>query len=252
MELRSRLEAEIAEELQLMRSFSMDDIAGMVEAGEGEEAARRLIFFSAPKDFPSHLDLLRKRLAARFPEADEKFRKGCISFLSHLTLGLSSFLVHWNLKNADLHGDAILDDARIKAEVEANMALLAEWEALAPSVAEELLEGWRQEAEARFVAERAEDPAALAEELVGSSVCDYLKNMARAIERSNLRRIAEMRVAGLNHTELGNDYAAFLQYAMYLGASFVTTNPVLVDIAWAADPGHWNGRAGGRPSRRRR
>ena len=240
MELRSRLEAEIAEELRLMRSFSMDDIAGMVEAGEGEEAANRLIFFSRPTDFPSHLDALRKRLAARFPEADEKFRKGCISFLSHLTLGLSSFLVQWNLKNADLHGDAILDDARIKAEVEANLALLAEWEALAPSVAEELLGEWRQEAEARFVAERAQEPEALAEELVGSSACDYLRNMARAIEGSNLRKIAEMRVAGLNHTELGNDYAAFLRYALYLGASFVTTNPVLVDIAWAADPDHWN------------
>ena len=235
-----KLKEQIAKELQAERAFSLDDLVGMIESGESHEAANKLIYYSRPRDFPSQLDALRKRLAARFPKADEGFRKGYISFLSHLTLGLSSFLVHWNLKNADLHGDEILADAQIEAEVGANLALLTEWEALAPSVAGELLEVWREEARARFVAERAEEPEALAEELVSNSVCDYLRNMAEAIEGSNLRKIAEMRVAGLNYTELGNDYAAFLQYAMYLGASFVTCNPVLVDVAWVANPEHWN------------
>ncbi|MFQ6672056.1 MAG: TIM barrel protein, partial [Candidatus Tectimicrobiota bacterium] len=235
-----KLKEQIERELQAERSFSVDDLIGMIKMGESQEVANKLIYHSRPKDFPSQLEALRKRLGARFPEADEGFRKGCISFLSHLTLGLSSFLVHWNVKNADLHGDEILTDAHIEAEVGANLALLAEWEALAPSVAGELLGAWREEARARFVAEGAEEPEALAEELVGNSVCDYPRNMAEAIEGSNLQKIAEMRIAGLNHTELGNDYAAFLQYAMHLGASFVTCNPVLVDIAWVADPERWN------------
>jgi len=249
-----RLKEQIAKELQAERSFSVDDLVEIVEAGEGEEAANHLLYFSTPKDFPSHLEALRKRFAACFPEADEGFQKGCISFLSHLTLGLSSFLVHWNLKNAELHDDEILADAQVKAEVGANLARLAEWEALAPlppltgavppqggtGVAGELLGEWREEARARFVAEGAKEPKALGEGLVGSSGCDYLRNMAEAIAGSNLRKIAEMRVAGLNRTELGNDYAAFLQYAMYLGASFVTCNPVLVDVAWVANPERWN------------
>jgi len=169
-----RLKEQIAKELQVERSFSVDDLVRMVEAGESEESANRLIYFSTPKDFPSYLGALRKRFAACFPEADNGFRKGGISFLSHLTLGLSSFLVHWNLKNADLHGDKVLADAQIEAEVGANLALLAEWEALAISMAGELLEAWREEARARFVAEGAKEPEALAAGLVGSSVCDYL------------------------------------------------------------------------------
>jgi hypothetical protein len=49
-----------------------------------------------------------------------------------------------------------------------------------------------------------------------------------------------MRAAGTNHTEISNDYAAFLRYAMFLGASFVTCNPPLVDMAWTAEPHRWN------------
>ena len=63
--------------------------------------------------------------------------------------------------------------------------------------------------------------------------------MGEAFDESNLARLSRMRAAGETITELGNDYAAFLLYCMYLGGSFVTTNPPLIDIAWAADPDHW-------------
>ena len=49
-----------------------------------------------------------------------------------------------------------------------------------------------------------------------------------------------MRARGDTPTEISNDYAAFLDYAMLLGASFVTCNPPLVDIAWVTDPERWN------------
>ena len=66
--------------------------------------------------------------------------------------------------------------------------------------------------------------------------------MSRAsaeLAHSNLRRIVEMRDKGQTITEISNDYAAFTRYARYLGASFVTTNPPLVDWAWTALPGFW-------------
>jgi hypothetical protein len=52
--------------------------------------------------------------------------------------------------------------------------------------------------------------------------------------------IAELRAEGKTRSEFSNDYAAFLPYALHLGASFVTCNPPLVDIAWQADPRRWN------------
>jgi hypothetical protein len=120
------------------------------------------------------------------------------------------------------------------------MALLAQWEARASATGQDLLAEKEAYAAARLSAEAAMDPQALAQELVGRSLVEYVKNMASTISHSNLRRIAEMRDRSETRTELGNDYAAFLLYTMYLGASFVTCNPVLVDIAWVADTDRWD------------
>lgn len=232
-----KLKEEIAKELKVKRKFQVEDLFEMIEGGRSKEAADRLIYFSSPRDFPSQLEALRKRFEFSLLDADEELKRHYASFLSYLTLGLSSFLVHWNLKNPEIHSE-VITDSQIEAQVEANLEKLSELELKA--VEEGLLQTWREEAEARFIAEGVDEAKAMAEELVGDSVCGYLRKMAKSFERSNLRKIAEMRVGGLNRTELGNDYAAFLQYAMYLGASFVTCNPVLVDVAWVANPEIWN------------
>jgi hypothetical protein len=229
----------IAQELQRKRAFSANDILQMIEQRRPEEAADHLVFFSAPKDFAPLLSAVREQLAALFAQASATFQQDSISFLSHVTLDLNSSMVDWNLQRAETGCDA-LADTKIRADVETNLEVLAQWERLAPSAAQELLTAWRAGALARFRAERAAQPDVLAERLAGNSVVDYPQNVASAVAKSHLRRVSEMRAGGLNHTELGNDYASFLKYTMYLGASFVTTNPVLVDIAWADDPVHWD------------
>lgn len=240
MELRAQLEAQIARELEQKRSLAMNDILGMIDAGQSEEAADHVLFFSQPAGFLPLCRRLREVLAARLVEGTQGMQKSGIAFLTHLTLDLCSMLTKWNLQNRDLHGDCALKDDEIQREITANLRLLADWEALFPSAARELLVAWKEIAKARLIAEKAKQPEFEAERLVGGAICEYIRNMAEAFRRSNLRRIAEMRVAGLNRTELGNDYAAFLKYTMYLGASFVTTNPVLVDVAWDADPAYWD------------
>lgn len=240
MELRAQLEIQIAKELEQERSLAIDDILDMIKAGQSEEAADHLLFFSQPADFPMQCRRIREVLAACLAEGAQGMQRSGIAFLTHLTLGLCSMLVKWNLQNKDLHGDHVLTDDEIRREITANLRLLADWEALFPAVAHELRAAWKEAAKARFIAEKAKEPEVEAERLVGGAIREYVRNMAEAFRRSNLRRIAEMRVAGLNHTELGNDYAAFLKYTMYLGASFVTTNPVLVDVAWDADPAYWD------------
>jgi transaldolase len=232
-------EGRIAQELQQMRAFSLHDIVHMIEQRQPEEAADHLVFYSVPKEFPAQLQTLRDQLAARLAQESSAFQQDSISFLSHVTLDLSSSMVHWNLQRAEVGCDA-LTVAKIQAEVDANLDVLREWERLAPAAAHELLTAWRDSATARFRAEKGAQPDLLADRLVGNSVVAYLRNMASAVAKSHLRRVSEMRVAGLNHTELGNDYASFLKYTMYLGASFVTTNPVLVNVAWVDDPAHWN------------
>ncbi|UCC77720.1 MAG: hypothetical protein JSW37_04990, partial [Anaerolineales bacterium] len=240
MDLRTRLENEIEQELSTKRSISLDHLLQMIETGQAEEAADALIFFAAPSDLGQHLQTLTRMLDSRFAGGGPELRGYCLSFLSHLILGLNSLMTRWNLQNSELHGNSALTRAQIKAEAQARRNTLDRWESLAPSAANGLLKEWQRQARARFTAEQAADPESLAAELVGASIGHYLDNMAAAVQRSHSAKMAELLLDGHGRTELGNDYAAFLKYTMYLGASFVTTNPVLVGIAWDADPDHWD------------
>ncbi len=240
MELRRCLESEIEQELSTARSLYVEQLVEMVEAGQAEQAADALVFFAAPTNLADLLHVLRRTLTGRFAAGGDAFRKLCLSFMSHSLLDLQSLMARWNLQNRDLHGDDALTDAQLQAEAQESLGLLSQWEDSAPTLAAQLLTEWKQHAQARFTAEQASDPQGLAEQLVGRSIVDYVHNMSTAFQQSHLRKMVEMLQAGQGRTELGNDYAAFLKYTMYLGASFVTTNPVLVGIAWEAAPQHWD------------
>jgi hypothetical protein len=240
MELQAITEASIGSELQSRRSFSVDSLVAMIVAGQGELAADRLIFFARPSGFRAQLEAVRESLVSLFPSAAPGSQRACMSFLCGLTLDLSSLLVRWNLLDPGIDTEGALTEAHIEAECKKNLATLLKWEKATPTAAMELLAVCKNEARARFIAEKAQDPDARSKEIIGSSVCDYVTNVINAISTSNLRKVAAMRFAGFTRTELGNDYAAFLRHAMYLGASFVTTNPVMVGMAWEADPAHWD------------
>lgn len=239
MTISESLQAAIAQELQQREAFAHAGLMPSIDRGEGQEALENLIFFASPADFCSSLEMVRREMATRFNALDGVLQERSLHFLAGLTLALRSFLPWWNLRNTDRHGDAALTDTQVKAEVEKNQALISELAARAPAIAARLLARRRSETAARLRAEGA-DPQGEAGPLVGESVGEYLANASAGLARSNLRRIAEMRAAGQTPTEVSNDYAAFLQHALYLGASFVTCNPPLVDVAWSADPERWN------------
>jgi transaldolase len=211
-----------------------------ISSGKGQEAVEDLIFFTPPSGFIACLETLLPEMTANFRPSDEVLQARYLRFLAELTLGLRSFLPRWNLQNADRNGEAALTDAQIEVEAEKAMTMVTTLAAAAPAVAEELLSGWRAETVARLKAEQAADPSGEGAALVGNSLSDYVANLSKEFSSSHLRRISEMRAAGQTLTELSNDYAAFLEYTLYLGASFVTCNPPLVDLAWVADPERWN------------
>jgi hypothetical protein len=240
VEPRVILENEIVRELEQRRSLPVEHVLRLVEAGQTEEAADHLVFFSSPGEFAQRSRELREFLASQLRAAGREWSRRCLSCLSHLAVDLSSLLVQWNLQAAAPDGAAALSDQQLKGEIEATLAPLSRWEKQFPAAAKQLLDQRREQARARYIAEKAADPEAMADRLVGKSLGDWVQNVASSIADSSLSKIARMRFAGQNDTELGNDYATFLKYTMYLGASFVTTNPVLVDVAWDADPAHWD------------
>jgi len=233
------LKGEIIKERRQKEAFTGTELMDWVAKGMLQEALEALLFFAPPHAFLIYLEALQEKIRREFIAADECLQERYINFLAELTLGLRSFLPRWNLQNTIRYGSNALTEAQIKAEADKIQALASELAIQAPLVAEKLLTKWNAETAARFKAEQASDPEGEAKALVGNSVNHYLTNLGSALSKSHLRRIAEMRSAGLV-TELSNDYAAFLKYAMYLGASFVTCNPVLVDLAWATDPVYWS------------
>jgi hypothetical protein len=234
------LEARIAAELTTRRAFSPGDFPGQVESGEGQAVIESLLFFTDPADFAAQMGELLGDLEAAFPGSAESARPSVLDFLIDLAIGLRSFLPIWNLRNTQMHGDAALDPGDVAGVAVTARDLLAKLEAGAADEAASIIQRRRADALARLTAEVAADPAAEAARLTGGSLADFVDRVSAIVESSHLRRLAERRAAGDTITELGNDYAIFLQHTMYVGMSFVTSNPVLVDVAWVADPDTWS------------
>lgn len=240
MSIRDTLKAEIAQEREEKQTFSQTDLSALVESGNVQQALDDLLFFVPPQEFDAYTRTLRQEIEDEFATADQERQTAYLRFLTRLTLALRSHLARWNLRNRDLHGDLALSEAEIEMQANQLQELIAELELQAPAATEKLLGEWRSRAVPRFEAEEAENPVDEAVALVGSSINDYIDNVSQAINNSNVRRIAEMRADGLIPSEWSNDHGAFLDYALYLGASFVTCNPPLVDRAWQAFPEQWN------------
>jgi hypothetical protein len=215
-------------------------LVSLIREGGWQEAVQNLIFFVSPGDLSPCLETVHQEIKESFSANNDYVQANYIRFLVDLTLSLRSFLPHWNLQNANDHEGAALTANKVETQADKLEALAIELAAQAPDVSKVLLAEWQAETAARFEAEGAPDPQGEAAALTGDSVGEYLNNLSAELASSHLRRIATMRADGQTLTELSNDYGAFLGYTLYLGASFATINPPLVDMAWVADPKRWN------------
>jgi hypothetical protein len=208
-------------------------------AGSVEQSLDNLLFFVDPGAFRQIADELRLQLHSAFATATLLEQRHILHFATDMSIRLSSLLPAWNLSNPLAHGDA-LPPREVSCTARDFKGLIAELTKQPSPATEAQLEAWRKETAARFRAESSEDPLAEAATFVGPSIPGYIETVCDAVEASNLRRIAVLRESGATRTEISNDYAAFLPYTLLLGASFVTCNPPLVDLAWKAEPAQWD------------
>jgi hypothetical protein len=235
------LREQIIAELKSRVEGSGKNLVSSVRQGKVDAALAGLVFFTPPSAFTAAIDRVRAIVRQEFASADGALQQRMLLFLVDLTLWLRSFLPRWNLQDAKRHASAALADDQISAEALKTEALAIELSLSAPQVARTLLAERRAEIAPQFKAEGVKDPEAEAASWVGGTVKEYLANVSAAMTRSQLRRMADMRNRGETISEISNDYAAFLRYPLLLGASFVTCNPPLVDLAWVVDPPRWNG-----------
>jgi len=160
-----------------------------------------LMFYTVPGDLAGRLDDFRAEMKSAYAAADAAGKADIAETIAEGAIDLKSVLVDWSLQCKDKYGDAIVTDAQLDEQYQANLALLNEL--------------------------GAADEAARVESEVAH------------LAQSNLVKMTRMTMAGDLNTWWGNDYATGLRKAMQKGAILVTTNPVLVDIARKEQPEIW-------------
>jgi transaldolase len=238
--LTETIQETIAQERRQREAQARENSFYLIPQGERQKALDSLLFFTLPKKFPVVVDKLIQQIETGFGKGNQALREEYLAFLVELVLALRSLLPRWNLQNAEKHGRSILTQARLEATADHLQAFIQRLAHHAPEAEAAILSKIQLESEARYKAELAPDPEQAAKVLTGSSLGEFIENYCRELSQSQLRRIAEMRFSGETDTELSNDYAAFLQHTLYLGVSFATTNPPLVNMAWDILPGTWN------------
>jgi len=234
----TRLRRRIAEERRREQMMTAEDVYRHIAAGRIASATGNLLFHTPPSAFAGKLEALLQKVKHACKTETGDLPVHILGFLVELSIDLGSFLPRWVLLKA-LGNDAIARAAQ------RTLTALAELTETPARAAEELRGRLRAQTIARLKAEGIADDAtarATADHLMGDSLCDYAHNVAAELRSSNLINVAGARFLGRTGTQLGNDYAAFLQHMIRLGGSFVTTNPVLIKLAWDTDPEFWNRR----------
>jgi transaldolase len=237
---RAGLQRQIREEAARRRSYRKEEILGRALNGGCQEALTDLVFFTDPSEVGALIEGLLGEIVAQFPSAPQGLQEQAMLFVADLTKWLRSYLPHWNLTDEVRWGARTCSEEEVRHMADRAHQTTARLAGLSPQAEQTLLNAWHAETARRFRAEGVKEPEAEADASIGASLDTYLSRFCTAISQSNLRRIAEMRAQGKNETEVSNDNAAFLGYALYLGASFVTCNPPLVDMAWTSAPAEWN------------
>lgn len=231
-----KIKDEIKKERRREENISADEIINRILKNEIIRARGNLLFHSDADTFSDKLQSILGIIDERYVSISQSERVAVLSFLSYLCIDLKSFLPEWHLHK-------VIKERDIESTFKQVMGLIVKLEQAYPGDAQQVIKKFQLDTISRFEAEGLTEEADVYNEvnlLIGGSITNFIKNIIQKIGKSNLLKIATARLTGACDTEIGNDYAAFLQYVIWLGGSFVTTNPVLVKLAWDTNPVYWN------------
>lgn len=227
------IKSELERRRRYFEQISPIDLIKTIDKGEIPSVIHGLLFYASPRKFLELMNGIREKATAN---------RNIMMFLTEITIDIQSFLPKWNLRNSIFHKD-ILDDETIGKEVIQNYNLIEAYSKSNTNLRDGIIAYLRIQEGLRLRAEGMADDELSKEvdRLVGNSLSGYIYNAVETMKQSNLPSLV-VPEDSTDHTELGNDYAQFLWHAMRLGVSFVTTNPVLVKLAWDNTPEVWNNR----------
>jgi transaldolase len=203
------------------------DLINMIVKGEVAEAAHHFMFYLSAEDWKNRFTDVLENIGKIYREQDCPAREMILEFLTLLAIGLKSFLSHIRL--IDLIGSKGIEKAYRQV-----FNLLSELEQLDKEVEERLCVKFIISNSQQFEAEGISKTSAEGEAgiLVGNRPSQYVGRITKKISSSNFYHHSIEQKSRKDKTVLGNDYGEFLQYTMWLGYSFQTTNPPLVKMIW--------------------
>jgi transaldolase len=234
--LEQQLRQRVRREREQEERLPAEALWARIQSGDDVGARGTLLFFTAPSTLSTRLSETLRRLTREMPGADSRQKVLFLRFLTFLAIDLATAVRDWVISRS-LEPSAL---AEMSQSAFRTLGLLAAQESEAQ---QELLADLRAHAVARLKAEGLSDGpelAACANELAGVSLEAYARRIIDEAAGSPLRAAAAAYQEGRLATVLGNDYAEFLQHVIWLGGSFVTTNPVLIKLAWDIDPPYWS------------
>ena len=215
-----------------------DLLVQRVRAGDISSATAQVVHRTSAERREPVLAMVEQPLVELLTAGTEDMKRNVLRFYTKLALDLGSILPAWS----DGPGADASRPARLACST------LAGLEQRAPDAAAELHLAAKVEVAARLRAEAVSneaDVARLTGELTGARLTEYVEAMWDEMSRSNMRHAAQRKLEGATATTLGNDFAAFLEHTLRIGASSETTNPVLIKKAWELDRARWDDRIDG-------
>jgi len=227
-----KLQSRIIDERDRKSKISIDDMVSRIKDGDYKQSSLDFILLTRPHQFNKLLTQIIKDMDSLYSSSLDSFKFNASLFLINITLNLKSYLPYWNLMNEDINPNSILNESQIDNFIDESRKLLEKWEKkngdIKKAVLHSLIKITRERLESEDVSKNKINGEAY--NSVGKSLKNYIDHMFSFIDMSNLLKISKLRNSGDTTTELGNDYAAHLLEAMWLGASFVTTNPQLAYV----------------------
>ncbi len=236
--MKVNLRERILEEKKRWEKAKLEELWNSLVQGREEAVRGTLLYFSSSEPFRKRFDFLEKKYMGKALKSTEIDRTVLLRFLLNLALDLRTFPAERRLLSILGEGGIQSYTQRVLQSLDSLMDTFPEE---ATAFTEELKKTTRARLKAEGVADEGE-VSRLVDALWGKGIQEYVENLIHESGKSNLRLAARSALAGTLHTEIGNDYAEFLDSMIRIGGTFVTTNPVLIKLAWDIDPTYWNQR----------
>lgn len=247
--LHERIDQRISEERRYLESRNTEAVVTLIEQGMAQRAANHLFLFADEKQWKEITSIIAARIeAAADADADTTAetttdavprRRNLFDFIAVMKIGLFSVLPEWRMVKKF--------SAESLSSFRESYTKFAAAIPLDHPAAKELLENYAEEAEKRFRTEARDEKEIkkTVDAILNGSIEAYTDMIIKELQQSALYKHsqevlikAESIEEALEHM-WGNDYGAFLQFAMWEGAVFQTTNPPLIKMAYDLDSEGW-------------